>query len=93
MSLSQETLQAHLNDQAVLCCRRPAGTILSADDFEDPSIFPDLIDSNLMSLSDGGLTIGQALGATLIDDGEALTQLTADLLDGVNDDAAPASPA
>lgn len=85
MSLSQEALQAHLTDPAVLCCRRPAGTKLSAEDFEDPTIFPDLIDSNLMTLSDGGLTIGQALGATLINDGEALTQLTPDLLEGVSE--------
>ncbi|RSX52048.1 D-proline reductase (dithiol) proprotein PrdA [Bifidobacterium callimiconis] len=85
MSLSQETLEAHLNDPAVLCCRRPAGTVLSAADFEDPAIFPDLVDSNLMTLKEGGLTIQQALGATLINDGEALTQLTPDLLDGVKD--------
>ncbi|MBT1176502.1 D-proline reductase (dithiol) proprotein PrdA [Bifidobacterium callimiconis] len=91
MSLSQETLEAHLNDPAVLCCRRPAGTVLSAADFEDPTIFPDLVDSNLMTLKEGGLTIQQALGATLINDGEALTQLTPDLLDGVKEtSAAPA---
>ena len=86
MSLSQETLEVHLNDPAVLCCRRPAGTVLSAADFEDPTIFPDLVESNLMTLKDGGLTIKQALGATLINDGEALTQLTSDLLDGVAED-------
>lgn len=91
MSLSQETLEAHLNDPAVLCCRRPAGTVLSAADFEDPTIFPDLVDSNLMTLKEGGLTIQQALGATLINDGEALTQLTPDLLDGVKE--TPAAPA
>ncbi|MBW3088029.1 D-proline reductase (dithiol) proprotein PrdA [Bifidobacterium sp. 82T24] len=85
MSLSKETLEAHLNDPAVLCCRRPAGTVLSAADFEDPTIFPDLVDSNLMTLKEGGLTIQQALGATLINDGEALTQLTPDLLDGVKE--------
>ncbi|PJM73513.1 D-proline reductase (dithiol) proprotein PrdA [Bifidobacterium primatium] len=85
MSLSKETLEAHLNDPAVLCCRRPAGTVLSAADFEDPTIFPDLVDSNLMTLKEGGLTIQQALGATLVNDGEALTQLTPDLLDGVKE--------
>ena len=85
MSLSKETLEAHLNDPAVLCCRRPAGTVLSAADFEDPTIFPDLVDSNLMTLKEGGLTIQQALGATLVNDGEALTQLTPELLDGVKE--------
>ncbi|MBT1165945.1 D-proline reductase (dithiol) proprotein PrdA [Bifidobacterium simiarum] len=94
MSLSQETLEAHLNDPAVLCCRRPAGTVLSAADFEDPTIFPDLVDSNLMTLKEGGLTIKQALGATLINDGEALTQLTPELLDGIAaDEPEPAEPA
>ena len=85
MSLSQETLEAHLNDPAVLCCRRPAGTVLSAADFEDPTIFDDMVESNLMTLSDGGLTIQQALGGTLVGDGEALTQLTPDLVAGASE--------
>jgi D-proline reductase (dithiol) PrdA len=58
--------------------------VLSAQDFEDPTIFDDMVESNLMTLTDDGLTIAEALGATLTSDGEALTQLTADLLDGVN---------
>ncbi|MEE8869191.1 MAG: D-proline reductase (dithiol) proprotein PrdA [Acidipropionibacterium acidipropionici] len=95
MSLSQSTLEAHLNDPAVLCCQRPAGTVLGAQDFEDPAIFDDMIESNLMTLTRNGLTIGQALGATLTSGGEALTQLTPDLLDGVAEisDGAPTAPA
>lgn len=95
MSLSQSTLEAHLNDPAVLCCQRPAGTVLSAQDFEDPAIFDDMIESNLMTLTRDGLTIGQALGATLTSGGEALTQLTPDLLDGVAEvsDGVPPAPA
>ncbi|OZG67658.1 D-proline reductase (dithiol) proprotein PrdA [Bifidobacterium aquikefiri] len=80
MSLSQEVLQEHLDDPAVLCCRRPAGTLLSGQDFEDPTIFDDMVESNLMTLSDDGLSIRQALGATLASDAEALTQLTPDML-------------
>ncbi|MDN6557377.1 MAG: D-proline reductase (dithiol) proprotein PrdA, partial [Acidipropionibacterium acidipropionici] len=95
MSLSQSTLEAHLNDPAVLCCQRPAGTVLGAQDFEDPAIFDDMIESNLMTLTRNGLTIGQAFGATLTSGGEALTQLTPDLLDGVAEisDGAPTAPA
>jgi D-proline reductase (dithiol) PrdA len=78
-------------DPAVLCCRRPAGTVLSAQDFEDPTIFDDMVESNLMTLNDDGLTIGQALGGTLKSDGEALTQLTADLVEG-SATAAPSEP-
>lgn len=89
MSLSQASLRAHLNDPAVLCCQRPAGTVLSAQDFEDPTIFDDMVESNLMTLTDDGLTIAEALGATLSADGEALTQLTTDLLHGVQPDDAP----
>ena len=89
MSLSQETLEVHLNDPAVLCCRRPGGTTLSAQDFEDPTIFPDMVESNLMTLTDGGLTIQQALGATLTADAEALTQLTPDLVEGAHLESAP----
>ncbi|KAE8126852.1 D-proline reductase (dithiol) proprotein PrdA [Bifidobacterium tibiigranuli] len=82
MSLSLNELEVHMADPAVLCCRRPAGTVLSAQDFEDPTIFDDMVESNLMTLNDDGLTIGQALGGTLKSDGEALTQLTADLVEG-----------
>lgn len=91
MSLSPATLEKHLNDPAVLCCQRPAGTVLSAQDFEDPTIFDDMVESNLMTLTDNGLTIAQALGATLVHQGEALTQLTPDLLDGADEAPATAS--
>lgn len=91
MSLSLNELEVHMADPAVLCCRRPAGTVLSAQDFEDPTIFDDMVESNLMTLNDDGLTIGQALGGTLKSDGEALTQLTADLVEG-SATAAPSEP-
>lgn len=65
MSISAETAQAHKNDPAVLCCRAEAGTIIEAHNLEDPAIFDDLVESNLLKL-DGALTIGQVLGAKLI---------------------------
>ena len=94
MSLTQESLQQHLDDPAVLCCRRPAGTQLSAQDFEDPTIFPDMLESGLITLNeDAGLTIRQALDATLKADSEALTQLTDDLIDGASLDASASADA
>ena len=44
MSITAETAQAHKNDPAVLCCRAEEGTVLEPANFEDPAIFPDLID-------------------------------------------------
>ncbi|MFT8705328.1 D-proline reductase (dithiol) proprotein PrdA [Bifidobacterium aquikefiricola] len=96
MSLSQELVQEHLDDPAVLCCRRPAGTVLSGEDFEDPTIFDDMVESHLMTLTDDGLSIRQALGGTLASDAEALTQLTPDMLDavaGISDTASVKQPA
>ena len=71
MSLTNEQLQAHLKDPAVFCCRTPKGTKISAENLEDPGLFPDLVDAGLIELTDGGLTIEQVLGSTLKDDAEA----------------------
>jgi len=81
MSISAETAQAHKNDPAVLCCRAEAGTIIEAHNLEDPAIFDDLVESNLLKL-DGALTIGQVLGAKLIKTCDSLSPLTADVLEG-----------
>ncbi len=92
MSITQETLQSHLKDPAIFCCRRQKGLVVGAADLEDPGLFDDMIDAGLLTLSDDGLTIEQVIGKTLISDCEALTPITADILDGVNEvaDAAPA---
>ena len=58
MSITAETAAAHKNDPAVLCCRAEAGTKLEPANFEDPAIFPDLIDTGLLSV-DGALKLGQ----------------------------------
>ena len=65
MSITAETAKAHANDPAVLCCRAEAGITIGAENLEDPAIFDDLVDSGLLNL-DGALTIGQVLGAKLI---------------------------
>lgn len=84
MSITEETLKQHLKDPAVLCCRREKGTVISAQDLEDPSLFDDMVDAGLVTLSDDGLTIEEVVGATLVKDSEALIQLTSDLLEGLN---------
>jgi len=81
MSITAETAKQHANDPAVLCCRAEAGTELTPANFEDPAIFPDLVDSGLLNL-DGALTIGQVLnGSKLTKTVDSLTPVTADIVD------------
>lgn len=81
MSISAETAKAHANDPAVLCCRAEAGTKLAPSNFEDPTIFPDLIDSGLLN-TDGALKLGQVLnGSTLTKTVDSLTPVTPDIID------------
>ena len=56
MSITAETAKQHANDPAVLCCRAEEGTVLEPANFEDPAIFPDLIDSGLLN-TDGALKL------------------------------------
>lgn len=84
MSITKDTLQKHLTDPAVFCCRRAKGTVIGADDLEDPTLFDDMVDAGLLTLSDDGLTIEEVLGSTLQKDVEALTPITKDVLDKVN---------
>ena len=83
MSIELEYALEHKNDPAVLCCRMEAGEI-SHHNLEDPAIFPDLVDTGLLSL-DGCLTIGQCLGATLKEVKDSRTPLTADIVDNIQD--------
>ena len=62
MSITKDTLQKHLTDPAVFCCRRAKGTVIGADDLEDPTLFDDMVDAGLLTLSDDGLTIEEVLG-------------------------------
>ena len=88
MSITKETLQQHLKDPAIFCCRREKGTVIGAADLEDPALFDDMVDAGLLTLSDDGLTIEQVLGSKLLQDVEALTPITKDVLDKINDTAA-----
>ncbi|KDR93861.1 D-proline reductase (dithiol) PrdA [Peptoclostridium litorale DSM 5388] len=93
MSITAETAQAHANDPAVTCCRFEAGTVIEPSNLEDPNILPDLEDSGLLEIPSNGLKIGEVLGAKLKVTVDALTPLTADVLDGVkeikSEEAAP----
>ena len=84
MSITQETLQQHLKDPAIFCCRREKGTVISAADLEDPGLFADMQEAGLLTLSPEGLRIEQVIGRTLLEDTEALTPITANVLDSVN---------
>ena len=77
MSISLEYALENKNEPAVLCCRAEAGLILSEHNLEDPAIFDDLVDSGLLNLA-GAITIGEAMGAKLLDTYDSLTPLTAD---------------
>ena len=79
MSISAEYAKEHAGDPAVLSCRAEEGTVISSHNLEDPSIFPDLVDSGLLNI-DGALTIGQVIGATLTKTEDSLTALTPDNL-------------
>lgn len=92
MSITQETLEQHLKDPAIFCCRREKGLVISAADLEDPSLFDDMEEAGLLKLSPDGLKIEQVLGSTLLTDVEALTPITKDVLDKINEPEAPAAP-
>lgn len=90
MSITKETLEKHWKDPAVFCCKRDKGLVISASDLEDPGLFEELADIGALELGADGLTIEQVIGRTLLVDVDALTSITADMLDGVNEIAAPA---
>lgn len=93
MSITQETLKQHLKDPAIFCCRRQKGLVISAADLEDPTLFDDMVEAGLLTLSDEGLTIEQVLGSTLQCDVEALTPITKAVLDKINEIKADAPKA
>jgi D-proline reductase (dithiol) PrdA len=85
MSITKETLGKHLTDPAIFCCQRKKGVVIGAEDLEDPSIFDDMVESGLLTLSKDGLTIVQVLGRTLTKDCEALKPIMTEMLDSVNE--------
>ena len=84
MSISAEYAREHQQEPAVLCCRTEAGTVIEAHNLEDPAIFDDLVDSNLLDLT-GCLSIRQVLGARLTKTCDSLTALTRQVLEGVQE--------
>ena len=93
MSITLETAKAHAKDPAVSCCRFEAGTVIEVSNLEDPAIFPDLVDSGLLTIGDDALTIEEVLGAKLTKTVDALTPLTRDVLEGLAAVAAEEAPA
>ncbi|MGJ0845439.1 D-proline reductase (dithiol) proprotein PrdA [Tissierella praeacuta] len=85
MSISIEEAQKLKNEFAVVCCRTEAGTIISADNLEDPNIFPDLIDSGLLSIPENVVRIGQVIGAKILKTIDSLTPITSDIVEGLKE--------
>ncbi|MDR3342069.1 MAG: hypothetical protein LBT14_04640, partial [Treponema sp.] len=83
MSITSELAAQFKDSPAIVCCRTTKGTVISSKDLEDPSIFPDMEESGLITVTPDTLTIGQVVGATLVRDVDGLTSLTAAMLDGV----------
>lgn len=84
MSISLEYALANKEQPAVLCCRAEGGITITEHNLEDPAIFDDLVDSGLLDLT-GALTIGQVLNAKLTGTFDSLTPLTADKVEGINE--------
>ncbi len=84
MSIELEYALEHKNDPAVLCCRMEGGNEITHHNLEDPAIFPDLIDTGLLN-TDGCITIGQAIGATLKETSDSLTPLTPAIVDNIQE--------
>ena len=82
MSMSAEHAAELKNEVAVVCCRTEAGTIISSENLEDPAIFPDLVDSGLLSIPSDCLKIGEAIGAKLIKTIDSLTPITPNMVEG-----------
>ncbi|AWI07602.1 D-proline reductase (dithiol) proprotein PrdA [Clostridium drakei] len=82
MSMSAEHAEQLKNEVAVVCCRTEEGTIISASNLEDPAIFPDMVDSGLLTIPENSFKIGEAIGAKLLKTIDSLTPLTPDLLEG-----------
>lgn len=83
MSMSAEHAAELKNELAVVCCRTEEGTIISADNLEDPAIFPDMEDAGLMTIPADCLKIGEVLGAKLLKTIDSLTPLTPDMMEGL----------
>jgi D-proline reductase (dithiol) PrdA len=82
MSMTDEHAEEFKNEVAVVCCRTEEGTILTAANLEDPSIFPDMVDSGLLTIPANSLKVGQVIGAKLTKTIDSLTPLTPEIVEG-----------
>lgn len=83
MSIDLEKALLHKDDYAVTCCRFEEGKTIEPSMLEDPEIIPDLIDSNLLTIPENALKIGEVLGLKLKKTADALTALTESYVEGV----------
>lgn len=83
MSMTAEHAKKYAQKPAVTCCRFEKGSVVTPELLEDPAIFDDLVDSGLLELNENVLSIETVLGSTLNQIADALTPLTADMLDGI----------
>ena len=81
MSLTKDEAKQFMDKPAVLCCRREAGAVLSNEDFENPAIFEELKESQILEIPQNCLTIGEAMGLRLNKVVDALTTVTLDIVD------------
>ncbi|GAA0734820.1 D-proline reductase (dithiol) proprotein PrdA [Clostridium oceanicum] len=82
MSMSAEHAEELKDEVAVVCCRSEEGTIITAENLEDPDIFPDMVDSGLLTIPDDCLKVGEVIGAKLLKTVDSLTPLTPDIMEG-----------
>ncbi|HBC97619.1 MAG TPA: sugar transporter [Clostridium sp.] len=83
MSMSAEHAEEVKDEAAVVCCRTEKDTVIAAENLEDPDIFPDMVDSGLMTIPDNCLKVKEVIGAKLTKTIDSLTPLTPDILEGV----------
>lgn len=85
MSISVEQAEKLKGKPAIVCCRTEEGTIIAAEHLEDPSIFPDLEASGLISIPKNCAKIGEVIGAKVLKTIDSLTPLTPDILEGMEE--------
>ncbi|NEZ46032.1 proline reductase [Clostridium niameyense] len=81
MSMSAEHAEELKDEPAVVCCRTEEGTILGVENLEDPDIFPDMMESGLLTIPDNSLKVGQVIGSKLIKTIDSLTPISSDIVE------------
>lgn len=55
---------------------------MSADNLEDPNIFPDMVDPGLLNIPGDCLKVGEVIGAKVLETIDSLTPLAKDIVEG-----------